>query len=438
MRALLINPWIYDFAAYDLWAKPMGLLNIAGCLKKLGVDLSLIDCQDRFDLRLKNFLDGKPAKNSQWGRGRYFNEIIKKPEIFKNIPRHYKRYGFPLSFFQKILDSEPKPDVILVTSAMTYWYLGVFDIISLVKTKFPDVPIILGGIYAQLCSDHARKNSKADFVYSGHDINEILLLINKVAKWNLNITPMNIQEILPYYDLYDHLEYITLRTSVGCPNKCSYCGWYLLEKDFYQIKPSLITNYVEYYYKRGIKDFAFYDDALLYNADKHLKIILNKVVERGIKINFHTPGGLHVRLIDQELALLFKKAGFVNPRLGFETAVLKRHKLTGSKTCNEDFLKVISYLKKAGYDLKDIGANILIGLPDQDLMEIKNSVEFVLSLGVKIHLEEYSPIPGTVDFERAGLKLDLDPLYHNNSTLPLLSSEKFNKIQKIKNIIHGV
>ena len=25
MRALLINPWIYDFAAYDLWMKPLGI-----------------------------------------------------------------------------------------------------------------------------------------------------------------------------------------------------------------------------------------------------------------------------------------------------------------------------------------------------------------------------------------------------------------------------
>jgi len=26
---LLINPWIYDFAAYDFWMKPLGLLTLA-------------------------------------------------------------------------------------------------------------------------------------------------------------------------------------------------------------------------------------------------------------------------------------------------------------------------------------------------------------------------------------------------------------------------
>ena len=26
---LLVNPWIHDFAAYDFWAKPLGLLTLA-------------------------------------------------------------------------------------------------------------------------------------------------------------------------------------------------------------------------------------------------------------------------------------------------------------------------------------------------------------------------------------------------------------------------
>ena len=37
---LLINPWIHDFAAYDFWAKPMGLLIIAGLLKAHGIAVS--------------------------------------------------------------------------------------------------------------------------------------------------------------------------------------------------------------------------------------------------------------------------------------------------------------------------------------------------------------------------------------------------------------
>ena len=30
---LLVNPWIHDFAAYDFWAKPLGLLSLAAILR---------------------------------------------------------------------------------------------------------------------------------------------------------------------------------------------------------------------------------------------------------------------------------------------------------------------------------------------------------------------------------------------------------------------
>ena len=45
---LLINPWIDDFAAYDFWAKPLGLLTIAGILRMHGYTITYIDCLDRF------------------------------------------------------------------------------------------------------------------------------------------------------------------------------------------------------------------------------------------------------------------------------------------------------------------------------------------------------------------------------------------------------
>jgi hypothetical protein len=45
---LLINPWIHDFAAYDFWAKPLGLLTIAGILRLHGYEITYIDCLDRF------------------------------------------------------------------------------------------------------------------------------------------------------------------------------------------------------------------------------------------------------------------------------------------------------------------------------------------------------------------------------------------------------
>lgn len=45
-NVLLINPWIYDFAAYDFWSKPLGLLYMAGILRKNSIGVQLIDCMN--------------------------------------------------------------------------------------------------------------------------------------------------------------------------------------------------------------------------------------------------------------------------------------------------------------------------------------------------------------------------------------------------------
>jgi len=140
MKALLINPWITDFSAYDLWSKPLGILNVGYHLKRLGFEVELIDCLDRFHPELKKFLDGRFSKMTIYGDGHYFSEEIKKPEIFKDVRRKFKRYGIPIKLFRKLIDGIRPPDVILVTSAMTYWYIGVFEAIELLRKKFRETP----------------------------------------------------------------------------------------------------------------------------------------------------------------------------------------------------------------------------------------------------------------------------------------------------------
>jgi hypothetical protein len=41
------------------------------------------------------------------------------------------------------LSAVEKPDVIGITSGMTYWYPGLFKVIELIKRSFKEVPILL-------------------------------------------------------------------------------------------------------------------------------------------------------------------------------------------------------------------------------------------------------------------------------------------------------
>ena len=48
LKILPINPWIYDFAAYNLWSRPLGLLKVAQYLSAYDVEIKLIDCTGSF------------------------------------------------------------------------------------------------------------------------------------------------------------------------------------------------------------------------------------------------------------------------------------------------------------------------------------------------------------------------------------------------------
>ncbi|MEW6097444.1 MAG: hypothetical protein AB1567_13135 [bacterium] len=51
-----------------------------------------------------------------------------------------------------------------------------------------------------------------------------------------------------------------------------------------------IVDEIEYYYQKfKVKNIVFYDDALFVNPEKHICIILEEVVKRGLECYFHTP-----------------------------------------------------------------------------------------------------------------------------------------------------
>ncbi len=436
MRALLVNPWIYDFACYDLFSKPIGLLQIATLLKKSGFEVEFIDCMDRLHPRLVDFLGGVAPKSSAFGSGHYYSEIVRKPGLFEEIPRHYKRYGMPPTLVKEVLKEIGQPDIILVTSGMTYWYKGVLGVIEVLRERFPDVPLILGGIYATLCYEHATEFSAADFVFKGGDLREILKLISRILNKKFHVEGLP-GYFSPAYQLYPGLNYVSLRTSSGCPYRCTYCGWYLLNPDFYQREPREVVSEITHFYKElKIRNFAFYDDALFHDPENHIIKILKLLLKNGISANFHTPGGLHARFLDKDLAFLLKEAGFSQPRLGLESADLSRQRETGGKVDNTALSRAVEYLKEAGYGPSEIGVYLMMGLPDQTSREVEDSIYFAHKLKVRVYLEEYSPIPGTPDYESSGLSEDADPLLHNNSAFPLYNRERYLEFQTLKQLNH--
>jgi radical SAM superfamily enzyme YgiQ (UPF0313 family) len=422
---LLVDPWIHDFAAYDFWAKPLGLMTLGGILRDHGARVAYLDCLDRFHPRAAS--GSSPL--ARCGRGPYLKSVIAKPPGLEDIPRNFCRYGISPDWFRKDLEALDPPDLVLVTSMMTYWYPGVRETIGTIKSVFPRVPVVLGGIYATLCPDHARRTCGADRVVVGPGEGAVLPLVAEITGWSPTprFDPHDLDSLpRPALDLEHRLAHVPLLTSRGCPFQCAYCASHRLQPRMMRRSPRSVVAEIVYWHRHhGVRDFAFYDDALLVDADRHIIPLLEQIIAAGMDVRFHTPNALHIREITRPLARLMRQAGFHTVRLGLETTAFDRRQTMDRKVSEDEFLRTVGHLKAAGFSAGQVGAYLLAGLPGQEFTGVENSIAVVKQAGVTPVIAHYTPIPHTPMWAAAvaasRYDLESDPIFTNNAIFPCQS-----------------
>lgn len=430
---LLVNPWIHDFAAYDLWARPMGLLLLGTRLRRLGWEPLLVDCVDQDHPGMA------PVKERQFSHSRFFRTPIDKPPVLSDIPRVFSRYGVIPDLVEADLAALPPPEAVLVTSLMTYWYSGVRETVDLVRRVFPDVPVLIGGIYASLLPEHAAVHCRPDEILRGPG--EETLPNALYRHTGISNQPSAFKErfeFSPALDLMTNVRFLPLLTTRGCCLKCSYCASSLVFPHFVRRHVSEVIKEIQTGVNvHRIHDIALYDDAFLLEAHAHALPILDAAAHLFQGLRWHTPNGLHASAIDSQVAVAMKQAGFETIRIGFETSSDEFHRRTGGKTGRMEFLNAVKNLLDAGIPGGSIGAYLLVGLPGQTTSEVEDDVELVLRSGVVPKLAEYSPIPGTAMWSAAirasRYPLETEPLFHNCTLLPAASDSLDPKfIQKTR------
>jgi radical SAM superfamily enzyme YgiQ (UPF0313 family) len=186
--------------------------------------------------------------------------------------------------------------------------------------------------------------------------------------------------------------------------------------------PESVVNEILYWHGRfGVKDFVFYDDALLIDAKNHADRIFEGVIRAGLDIRFHTPNAVHIREITRETARLMFDAGVKTLRLGLESSEFENREIDG-KVGKEEFIQAVSYLKEAGFTKDQVGAYLLAGLPGQQVEMVEASIQTVKKCGITPILAYYTPIPKTRLWDAAvsasRYDLSADPVYTNNAIQP--------------------
>lgn len=447
-KALLINPFVHDTAAYDFWAKPKGLIEVGRILTGFGFTVDLIDCMYKEDPGMAVFAGQHGGielpRHRFYGTGSYYRQEIEKPHQLKKLPRRWFRYGFhPDLLRRRLLEQESPPELIGVTGIMTYWHTGVAETIAIARKCFPETPILLGGIYPTLLPRHAAAGNGVH-LYTGQAtparLGRLLVSLGLMPDQDDYEKCAACSGSLVFYP-YPDVGYGVVNCSEGCPRQCTYCASRLLRPEFIAREPDLIFTEISRLAAAGIKDFAFYDDALLFRKESGLLPLLRRISHELPGLRFHTPNGMHLDYLDREIADLMRQCNFTTLRFGLETADPVLHRRTGQKVRLAGFREKIALLRQSGFESGQIGVYVMIGIPGQAVSGVEQSLEFVKECGVQPYITEFSPVPGTREFDNAlkdsPVDFAVEPLLQNNSLLPLRNRDfDLPTINRLKNLCY--
>lgn len=253
-----------------------------------------------------------------------------------------------------------KPDLICITSIFTYWSQYVKDAVKYYKTKYKNIPILVGGVYASLLPEHCKTFTGCDDVITG--------------------TIPEAEKLIPAYDLVD-VDYQIIHTTRGCIRQCGFCGVYTVEP--------------EWLYEKSIKDkiikkrIIFYDNNLL--ANPFIEDILNELIElrKAKKISYlESQSGFDGRLLinNPHLAKLLKDAGFKNPKIAWD------HEIKDAPFIK----KQLDILINAGFKPREISVFMIYNF-ELNYNEMEDKRVKCFEWGVQINDCRYRPLDSTFD-----------------------------------------
>jgi len=426
MKVLFVNPYIYDFTAFDLWLRPVGNLYLAAVVEKYtNAEIYWLDTLDRFQ-------DDPDIKTGPYYKGKFFRNPVEKPLVYKDIPRVYSRYGIPEDSFRKKLENLDEVDIVFVTTLMTYWIDGVNYTLKELRNRFRNAKIVIGGILPTLIGKSISKYIDGDVFISGYGEDQILEYLSSEGTV-INPRPdlSDINNIpFPLNSFLSNRKVLPLLTSRGCPYRCTYCASHILNKKFVQREPEKIVEEIFFMNKNfNTEDFVIFDDAFLINKRNRFFPVFENV-KKELNVRFHTPNGIHAGEIDKITANVLFNAGFKTLRLSFESTDESILKLSSNKINTDQMKKAVENLVESGYRRDEIECYILFGLPGQSAEMLERSLLFIKELGILPRLSYFSPVPGTIEFNKLrseGLMMEKDFIYRTNKLFFLYKYSGFGR-----------
>lgn len=401
MNVLLISPLIqecnYVGDYYSRWPQ-LGLAYIASTLEEKGHQVMILE---------KKILSGPKYPSSKDQLAKVDGLVLRGIEDFK-------------------------PNLIGLT-ATTPVIMDAYRTARLIKSAYPEVPIVLGGRHATsepfytleqcpgidiICRGEGeitmlelaeglewhrikgiifRKQNNKDFIVNSdrpliEDLDNIPFpawhLLDRGLYFQPNISVMR----------GDYMRTATIMTSRGCPYRCAFCQ-----------SPELLDIYGRKYIRYHsidrvigeikflmdrfeVRGISFSDDMFSLNRERVLQIC-KKIIDSGINKELKFTVNLRSDRVDAEILGILKEAGCIHVIFGSESGSESTLKRMNKSLSIEENIEAIKLTKSYGLAAE---ANIVIGSPGETRSDFLQTIGFLKkSRPDKIFVSKFYPLPGT-------------------------------------------
>ncbi len=349
---------------------------------------------------------------------------------------------------------EFQPDAV-GTTAVTMNFKGAAEILSDVKTFFPDLVTIIGGPHVTFDSaDTLRQYPAIDVVALGEaesTIKEFTPQILNRKAWHSiqGISFLDGETLInnerrefikdldsiaqPVRDILSVSRYLALGfpvsiiTSRGCPYRCIFCqGTRMVGHKIRYREAEQIADEIENILALGFRRINIADDFFT-SSKKRVRLLCEEIKRRNIK--FEWAAFARVNSVSHELLEMMMEVGCDTISFGLESG-------------NEEMLeRVEKHMKldqarKAAKICKEVGMNVfssfIVGLPGETKETLQETRDFAEELGTEFGYHFLAPLPGTPirdEIEKFDLTIQSTDWDEYDANRAIVSTSKLNQKQ---------
>ena len=367
-----------------------------------------------------------------------------------------------------------EPDLIGI-SVLTTEHTWLIEISRRIKSDFPDIPIIVGGIHAILYPKAILQIPEIDYVCTGEGELTLTNLCESIQNKKADVrgikgigyrkgSEMVINEgeslldnlsghfddrevYYRQYPLFRSDELKQFIASRGCPYKCTFCfneqlidvfkskGKYVRMKD-----PEHFIKEIQLVKESAVMKSIFFADDLFTMNKSWLRRFLPLYKE---KINIPYMCTTRANLMDEEIARLLKDSGCHTVSFGIETGNERiRGEILQKKITNEEIINCGNILRKNGIRIQ---TSNMFCLPGETLDDALDTIRINIKIKANFTYSTiFMPFPETnlakYCIENGYLKegfsfKDLPKSFLTHSVLTLKDKDKIENVQKISHFL---